>query len=272
MRFLAPFGNRGEFPRPKDLSRLNVVDCVPVDNDTKLIQIAQELAEQGASMIKLFATELDWPGFERWLARIEAAPCVALDTETTSLDEQQARLVGISFAIAPGEAAYLPLAHDGPDTPDQLPFEETLARLKPWLENNTPQKILQHAKYDQHVFANHGIQLAGIVDDTLLAAYVLEAGQVSPGALELGTLARRHLGLPTIPYEAICGKGATQIGFNQVAVAEAAAYAAEDADISVAALTAKRLRVQVAATGDPSAKSFKLQYRKVGDGTWRDIN
>ena len=180
-----------------------------------------------------YETILDAATLQRWLDKITQVPRVALDTETTSLDEQQARLVGISFAVAPGEAAYLPLAHDGPDTPSQLPLEETLTLLKPWLESTTPQKILQHAKYDQHVFANHGIQLAGIVDDTLLAAYVLEAGQVSPGALELGTLARRHLGMPTIPYEAICGKGANQIGFNQVAVAEAAAYAAEDADITL---------------------------------------
>jgi DNA polymerase-1 len=180
-----------------------------------------------------YETILDTATLERWLNKIEQAPRIALDTETTSLDEQQARLVGISFAVAPGEAAYLPLAHDGPDTPNQLPLADTLALLKPWLESTTPQKILQHAKYDQHVFANHGIKLSGIVDDTLLAAYVLEAGQVSPGALELGTLARRHLGLPTIPYEAICGKGASQIGFNQVAVNDAAAYAAEDADITL---------------------------------------
>ncbi|MFZ9615373.1 MAG: DNA polymerase I, partial [Fluviibacter sp.] len=190
------------------------------------------LPDDGAHRVH-YETILDTATLERWLNKIEHAPRVALDTETTSLDEQQARLVGISFAVAPGEAAYLPLAHDGPDTPNQLPFEDTLARLKPWLESVQPQKVLQHAKYDQHVFANHGIQLAGIVDDTLLAAYVLEAGQVSPGALELGTLARRHLGMPTIPYEAICGKGATQIGFNQVAVADAAAYAAEDADITL---------------------------------------
>mgnify|MGYP000311820758 FL=1 len=190
------------------------------------------LPDDGAHRVH-YETILDKATLERWLNKIEHAPRVALDTETTSLDEQQARLVGISFAVAPGEAAYLPLSHDGPDTPNQLPFEDTLARLKPWLESVQPQKVLQHAKYDQHVFANHGIQLAGIVDDTLLAAYVLEAGQVSPGALELGTLARRHLGMPTIPYEAICGKGATQIGFNQVAVADAAAYAAEDADITL---------------------------------------
>ena len=192
-----------------------------------------------------YETIVDDVTLDRWLHKISQAPRVALDTETTSLDEQQARLVGISFAVAPGEAAYLPLAHNGPDSPSQLPFAGTLDKLKPWLEDPTPRKVLQHAKYDQHVFANHGIRLAGIVDDTLLAAYVLEAGQVSPGALELGTLARRHLGLTTLPYEALCGKGANQIGFNQVAVVDATAYAAEDADITLR--IAERLLPRLAA-------------------------
>ena len=213
------------------------------------------LPDDGAHRVH-YETILDEAALNRWLEKIQTAERVALDTETTSLDEQQARLVGISFAVAPGEAAYLPLAHDGPDTPAQLPFADTLARLKPWLEDSTPRKILQHAKYDQHVFANHGIRLSGIVDDTLLAAYVLEAGQVSPGALELGTLARRHLGLPTIPYEAICGKGANQIGFNQVAVADAAAYAAEDADITLR--IAERLLPRLAC--EPGLEST---YRKL---------
>ena len=192
-----------------------------------------------------YETIVDDVTLDRWLHKISQADRVALDTETTSLDEQQARLVGISFAVAPGEAAYLPLAHNGPDSPSQLPFEATLAKLKPWLEDPTPRKVMQHAKYDQHVFANHGIHLAGIVDDTLLAAYVLEAGQVSPGALELGTLARRHLGLSTLPYEALCGKGANQIGFDQVAVVDATAYAAEDADITLR--IAERLLPRLAA-------------------------
>ena len=191
-----------------------------------------------------YETILDNATLERWLDKIAHAERVALDTETTSLDEQQARLVGISFAVASGEAAYLPLAHSGPDVPDQLPFDATLERLKPWLEDGTPKKVLQNAKYDQHIFANHGIQLAGIVDDTLLMAYVLEAGQVSAGSLELGALARRHLGMPTIPYEALCGKGANQITFDQVAVADAAAYAAEDADITLR--IADRLRPRLA--------------------------
>src|SRR5574343_1529126 len=194
---------------------------------------APSLLPDDGSHRAAYETITDDATLDRWLHKISHAVRVALDTETTSLDEQQARLVGISFAVAPGEAAYLPLAHSGPDVPDQLPLDATLARLKAWLEDSTPRKVMQHAKYDQHVFANHGIRLAGIADDTLLAAYVLEAGQVSPGALELGTLARRHLGLSTIPYEAICGKGANQIGFDQVAVAEATAYAAEDADITL---------------------------------------
>ena len=192
-----------------------------------------------------YETILDEAGLNRWLAKIQHADFVALDTETTSLDEQQARLVGISFAVAPGEAAYLPLGHAGPDVPTQLPFETALDRLKPWLEDRTPRKVMQHGKYDQHVFANHGIRLAGIADDTLLMAYVLEAGQISSGGLELGALARRYLGMPTLPYEAICGKGANQITFDQVAVADAAAYAAEDADITLR--IADQLRPRLAA-------------------------
>ena len=196
------------------------------------IEVPVLLPDDGAHRAH-YETILDAPSLERWLDKIQKARFVALDTETTSLDEQQARLVGISFAVAPGEAAYLPLAHIGPDVPDLLPFDVTLARLKPWLEESTPRKVMQHSKYDAHVFANHGIHLGGIADDTLLMAYVLEAGQMSTGALELGALARRHLGMPTIPYEALCGKGASQITFDQVAVAEAAAYAAEDADITL---------------------------------------
>ncbi len=217
---------------------------------------APSLLPDDGSHRAAYETITDDATLDRWLHKISHAVRVALDTETTSLDEQQARLVGISFAVAPGEAAYLPLAHNGPDTPAQLPYEATLEKLKPWLEDTTPRKVMQHAKYDQHVFANHGIRLAGIVDDTLLAAYVLEAGQVSPGALELGTLARRHLGLSTIPYEALCGKGASQICFNQVAVAEATAYAAEDADITLR--IAERLLPRLAA-----APGLEHTYRQL---------
>lgn len=172
---------------------------------------------------------LDWPTFERWLAKIEAAPLVALDTETTSLDPLSARIVGISFALTPGEAAYIPVAHHYPGAPDQLLRDQVLARLKPWLESASHAKLGQNLKYDQHVFANHDIALAGIVHDTLLQSYVLESDK----GHDLEQLARRHLGLDTIPYSAVCGKGANQIGFDQVAVDQATEYSAEDSDVTL---------------------------------------
>ena len=188
------------------------------------------LANDGAHRAG-YETILDWPTFERWLAKIEAAPLTALDTETTSLAPLAARLVGISFAVAPGEAAYLPLGHDYAGAPFQLPCEEALSRLAAWLASPAHTKIGQNLKYDQHVFANHGLVLAGIAHDTLLQSYVLESGKEGVRGHDLGQLALRHLGLQTIPFEALCGKGANQIGFNQVAVEQAAEYGAEDSDL-----------------------------------------
>ncbi len=178
-----------------------------------------------------YETILDWATFDRWLARIEAAPLTALDTETTSLDPFGARIVGISFAVAVGEAAYLPLAHDYAGAPAQLPCDQALTRLSAWLESPQHAKIGQNLKYDQHVFANHGIALAGVVHDTLLQSYVLEAGKDGVRGHDLGQLALRHLGMQTISFEELCGKGASQIGFNQVAVDQAAEYGAEDSDL-----------------------------------------
>ncbi|WP_205229748.1 DNA polymerase I [Azospira oryzae] len=176
-----------------------------------------------------YETILTWEAFERWLAKIQAAPLVALDTETTSLDPLSARIVGISFALTPGEAAYIPVAHNYPGAPDQLPREQVLERLKPWLEASNHAKLGQNLKYDQHVFANHDIALKGIVHDTLLQSYVLESDK----GHDLEQLARRHLGLETIPYTALCGKGANQIGFDQVAIDQAAEYSAEDSDLTL---------------------------------------
>ncbi|WP_186408260.1 DNA polymerase I [Candidatus Accumulibacter aalborgensis] len=178
-----------------------------------------------------YETILDWQAFERWLQKIGKTPLTALDTETTSLDPFAARIVGLSLAVAAGEAAYLPLAHHYPGAPAQLPCDEVLARLKPWLESAQHAKIGQHLKYDQHVLANHGIALAGVRHDTLLQSYVLESGKDGVRGHDLGQLATRHLGLATIPYEALCGKGVKQIGFDQVAIDKAAEYAAEDADL-----------------------------------------
>ena len=164
-----------------------------------------------------------------WIAKLEAAPAYALDTETTSLDAMQAELVGISFAVQAGEAAYLPLAHHYAGAPAQLDRDAVLAKLKPLLESHEPRIIGQHLKYDRHVFANAGIALGGIVDDTLLQSYVLEAHQPH----ELGNLASRHLGLATISYDDVTGKGAARIGFEQVAIERASEYAAEDADVTL---------------------------------------
>ncbi|WP_018412330.1 DNA polymerase I [Methyloversatilis thermotolerans] len=176
-----------------------------------------------------YETLLDWPAFERWHAKLRAASVVSLDTETTSLDPMEARLVGISFATAEGEAAYVPLGHVYPDAPAQLPLDEVLATLRPWLESPAHGKLGQNLKYDRHVFANHGIRLAGVVDDTLLESYVLEADRNH----NLDTLVTRHLGLKVISYDEVTGKGASRIGFEQVPVERASAYAAEDADVTL---------------------------------------
>lgn len=173
-----------------------------------------------------YDTILDWEAFNTWLARIEAAELVALDTETTSLDEMVAEIVGISFSVTPGEAAYIPLMHDYPDAPAQLPRDEVLAKLKPWLENPAKKKLGQHVKYDRHVFANHGIEVQGYVHDTMLQSYVLEVHKPHG----LASLAERHLGRKGINYEDLCGKGAKQIPFSQVAIDKAAEYSCEDSD------------------------------------------
>ncbi len=171
----------------------------------------------------------DWQQFDKWLAIIEAAELTALDTETTDLDQMQARLVGISFCATPGVAAYLPLGHNYAGAPEQLPLAEVLARLKPWLESAQHRKVGQHLKYDRHVFANHGIELRGIVDDTLLQSYILESDKTH----DLGALASRHCGLATISYDSITGKGASRISFAHVALEQANEYAAEDADVTL---------------------------------------
>ncbi len=164
----------------------------------------------------------------KWIDKISAASITAFDTETDSLDQMQARLVGMSFSVQAGEAAYLPLAHHGADTPEQLPFDATIAQLKPWLESAEHKKVGQNLKYDQHVLANLGIQLAGIADDTLLMSYVLASHEKH----NMDDQAARELGETTIKYEEICGKGAKQIGFAEVDLDTATAYAAEDADIT----------------------------------------
>jgi DNA polymerase-1 len=163
-----------------------------------------------------------------WLERMSGCDLVAFDTETTSLDPMAAQLVGVSFATAPGEAVYVPLAHAYPDTPVQLGVERGLALLRPWLEDASRAKVGQNIKYDQHVLANHGVKLAGVAHDTSLEHYVLE----SHGRHDMDTLAERFLHEQTITYDDVTGKGASRIGFEQVEVQRATDYSAEDADIT----------------------------------------
>jgi DNA polymerase-1 len=176
-----------------------------------------------------YETLLSWDAFDAWLARINAAGLTAFDTETTGLDPLAARLVGMSFATTEGEAAYLPLAHGYADAPAQLPLAEVLVRLRPWLESDAHRTLGQNLKYDAHILANHGIALAGIAEDTLLESYVLESDK----SHDMDSLASRHLGLKTLTYTEVCGKGAKQIGFGEVELARATEYAAEDADITL---------------------------------------
>ncbi len=182
-----------------------------------------------ADVPRHYETLLTEADVARWLERIGQAEVVSVDTETTSLDPFAAELVGVSFAIEPGEAAYLAIAHRGPGAPEQLGVERAVALLRPWLEDASKRKLGQNLKYDQHVLANHGVRLAGVVHDTLLQSYVLE----SSARHDMDTLAERYLGLKTITYDEVTGKGAQRIGFEQVDVQRATEYSAEDADVTL---------------------------------------
>jgi len=178
---------------------------------------------------KHYETVLTREAFDAWLERLQAAELAALDTETDSLDPMRARIVGLSFSVEPGAACYIPLAHTYPGAPDQLPLEEVLAALRPWLEDETRAKVGQHVKYDQHVFLNHGIEVRGYRHDTMLQSYVFEAHK--PHNLE--SLASRHLNRTGLTYEQVCGKGAQQIPFAQVELTRATEYSGEDSDMTL---------------------------------------
>lgn len=168
--------------------------------------------------------------FNRWLEELQQAPLFAFDTETTSLDYMLARVVGVSFAIEPGRAAYVPFGHDYLDVPEQLPQEWILQQLKPILESEEIKKLGQNLKYDKSVLANHGIELRGIAFDTMLESYVVD----SVGSRhDMDTLANKYLDHQTIHFEDIAGKGAKQLTFNQISLEQAGPYAAEDADITL---------------------------------------
>ncbi len=176
------------------------------------------------------STVLDRAALDVWLEKLQGATLFAFDTETTSLDYMAAEVVGVSFAVEAGKAAYVPLAHDYPGAPDQLNREAVLDALKPLLEDDSVAKVGQHLKYDANVLANHGITLRGIHDDTMLESYVLDA---AGSRHDLDTLALKYLGQRTIHFEDIAGKGVKQLTFNQVPIEQAAPYAAEDAEVTL---------------------------------------
>lgn len=177
-----------------------------------------------------YETILTEAQLQSWIDKINVAELTAVDTETTSLIAMEAELVGISLCCEKGKACYIPVAHHYQGAPEQLSRDKVLALLKPWLEDETKPKVGQNAKYDTHIFENYGVHLRGVVHDTLLESYILESHRTH----DMDSLALRHLGHKTIAYTDVCGKGAAQIGFDQVALEPATAYAAEDADVTLA--------------------------------------
>lgn len=177
-----------------------------------------------------YVTILDEETLKEWIAKLEKAPVFAFDTETDSLDNISANLVGLSFAIEPGVAAYIPVAHDYLDAPDQISRERALELLKPLLEDEKALKVGQNLKYDRGILANYGIELRGIAFDTMLESYILNS---VAGRHDMDSLAERWLKHKTITFEEIAGKGKNQLTFNQIALEEAGRYAAEDADVTL---------------------------------------
>jgi len=173
---------------------------------------------------------LDEAQLAHWVEALKAAPLIAFDTETDGLDPQQANLVGVSLCVEVGRACYIPIAHAYAGAPAQLPWTTVRDALKPILEDVAKPKLGQHGKFDIEVLARHGIDVQGYAEDTLLMSFVLDAGL---NRHDMDALAERHLGYTTIKYEAVCGKGAKQITFDQVDLERATAYAAEDADVTL---------------------------------------
>lgn len=183
-----------------------------------------------AAVPRHYETIVNRADLDHWLDVLRRAPLFAFDTETTSLDYMRAEIVGVSFAAEPGHAAYVPLAHDYAGAPDQLPRDEVLNLLKPLLEDPRAAKLGHHLKYDAHVLTNHGIELKGMRYDTMLESYVLNSTATRH---DMDSTAEKYLGIRTIRYEDVAGKGAKQLTFNQVPVDRAAEYSAEVADVTL---------------------------------------
>jgi len=214
----APALPSAELPIRREFGVRGISEPPPITTDPELM---------GAGSYELVTTQEQ---LESWLAKLAAADLFAFDSETNSLDPMQAEIIGVSIAVAPREAAYIPLGHDCPGTPSQLDRADVLARLKPLLEDASKRKVGQHAKYDMNVLSTYGITVRGVAHDTMLESYVLNS---TGSRHDMDTLAKRHLGHDTIPYEQVTGKGAKQIPFSQVDIDTACKYAAEDADITL---------------------------------------
>src|SRR5690606_15600581 len=187
-------------------------------------------AEQKPSAVVVeYETIFTREALDAWIEKLASVELFAFDTETTSLNYMEAEIVGLSFAIEPGKAAYVPMAHSYPGAPDQLSREEVLEALRPLLEDASKRKLGQHLKYDMHVLANHGIRLRGMSHDTMLESYVID----STNRHDMDSLALQQLGVQTTTFEQIAGKGKKQLRFDEIDIDTAAKYAAEDADITL---------------------------------------
>ena len=240
-RTLATIRQDIELPyAPEDLARgePDREILVPLYGRLELKRLLEQLKGGGGDSPKKepateagdYETVLTEKAFDTWLAKIDKAELVAVDTETTSIDYMEAELVGISLAVATGQAAYIPVAHDYPGAPDQLDRDKVLAAMKPFLENPDRKKVGHHLKYDAHIFARYGIRLEGMQFDSMLESYVLNSVATRH---DMDSVARFYLDIDTIHYEDVAGKGARQLTFNQVDLEQAAPYAAEDADITL---------------------------------------
>ncbi|MGL5371258.1 MAG: DNA polymerase I, partial [Plesiomonas shigelloides] len=227
-RWLAELLDGGDMLTP------NPAAAAPRARPTASVSDSAEPAAAAMASVTLdrsaYQTILQMSELDAWLDKLRAAPYWVLDTETDGLDYMTANLIGLSFATAAGEAAYLPVAHDYLDAPEQLDRDTVLARLKPLLEDTDSRKVGQNLKFDQSILARYGIELRGIWSDTMLESYVLNS---VAGRHDMDSLSERHLGHQTITFEEVAGKGKNQLTFNQIPLEQAATYAAEDADVTL---------------------------------------
>ncbi|MCP5242949.1 MAG: DNA polymerase I [Burkholderiales bacterium] len=248
--------------KPQDAGRLAALyEELSMKTALQELQRLEEAdtGEQQPSAAVAYQTILTEAELGEWIDKLNNAELVSIDTETTSLNPMEAKLVGISLSVKSLHAAYLPLMHDYLDAPQQLEMTYVFDQLKPWLEDAGKPKLGQNLKYDKHVFANHSIRLRGIEHDTLLQSYVLESHKPH----NMDSMAQRHLDVKTVSYDDVTGKGAQRIAFNQVSVETAAAYAAEDADVTLRLHQYLYPKIQADARQDYIYRQIEIPVMKV---------